>query len=177
MPETNYSPKTLFRLLRDRVGGASRIRGEFTATHYEIHLIAEDPNLDIFETSDIDEIKEAIKASSSLLRHHKITIGNTDIHIRRNIVDEVVNWIINSDDDTKNLAMLIDQAGTGKTVALQDVLLDLETKGFDVLAIKADQQLSGITQSFRYQQQVRSSSVAGTNSWSFIAIRTCCSPY
>ena len=60
-------------------------------------------------------------------------------------MDEIVNWIINSGDDNKNLAMLIDQAGTGKTVTLQDVLIDLETKNIDVLAIKADQQLSGIT--------------------------------
>jgi hypothetical protein len=145
MPETNYPPKTLYRLFRDRLGGASRIRGNFTSNTLKSSLIAEDPALKFSKPTDIDEIKGAIKACSSLLRLQKNSIGNTNIHIRRNIVDEIVNWIISTEDDTKNLAMLIDQAGTGKTVALQDVLIDLENKDYDVLAIKADQQLSGIT--------------------------------
>lgn len=146
MPETNDYPVNLFRLLRDRVGGASRIRGEFTAYPLQISLKSESPNLIFSKPQDIGVLKETIKSSSSLLRHHKFTVGNTGIHIPRIIVKDVVEWIINSSDDTKNLAMLIDQAGTGKTVVMHDIQLDLEAKGFDVLAIKADQQLSGIAQ-------------------------------
>ena len=41
--------------------------------------------------------------------------------------------------------MLLDQAGMGKTVVIRDVLCDLDAKGVDVLAIKADQQLSDAT--------------------------------
>jgi len=146
MPNTNVYPVTLFRLLRDHVGGASRIRGEFTAYPLYNSLISEIPTLIFSKPQDIGEIKQKIKAASSLLRHHKNTVGNTGIHIRRNIVSEIVDWIIETSDDTKNLAMLIDQAGSGKTVVLHDVQIDLEEKGYDVLAIKADQQLSGINQ-------------------------------
>lgn len=146
MPNTNIFPITLFRLLRDRVGGASRIRGEFTAHPLFNSLTSENPTLVFSKPQDISELKETIKAASSLLRHQKYTVGNTGIHIRRNIICEIVDWIIQTSDDTKNLAMLIDQAGSGKTVVLHDVQIDLEEKGYDVLAIKADQQLSGITQ-------------------------------
>ena len=144
MPITSIYSITLFRLLRDQVGGASRIRGEFTSYQLQKLLVSENPDLVFSVPMDIEEIKGSIRACSSLLRQQKNTIGNMGIHIRRNIVDEIVNWIINSSNDIKNLAMLIDQAGTGKTVALQDVLIDLEARGYDVLAIKADQQLSGI---------------------------------
>lgn len=146
MPSTNIYPATLFRLLRDRVGGASRIRGEFTAYPLQKSLISENSNLEFSKPLDIDELKHSVNASSSLLRHHKYTVGNTGIHIRRSIVNEIVDWITGSSDDTKNLAMLIDQAGTGKTVVLHDVQIELEAKGYDVLAIKSDQQLSGIVQ-------------------------------
>jgi hypothetical protein len=145
MPATNISSISLLRLLRDRAGGASRIRGEFTSNSLQNSLISENPALVFSKPPDIKEIKGSIRSCSSFLHQHKNTIGNTKIHIRRNIVDEIVNWIISTTDDTKNFAMLIDQAGTGKTVVLQDVLIDLESKGYDVLAIKADQQLSGIT--------------------------------
>jgi len=146
MPETNHNSITLFRLLRDRVGIASRIRGEFTASPLKASLFNECPSLIFSTPQDVESLKEMIKESSSLLRQHKDTIGNTRIHIQRSIVNEIVDWIIGSNDDTKNLAMLIDQAGTGKTVVLHDVQRDLEVKGYDVLAIKSDQQLSGVTQ-------------------------------
>jgi hypothetical protein len=146
MPSTNIYPATLFRLLRDRVGGAARIRGEFTAYPLQKSLLSEDPTLEFSKPLDVEELKRSIKEASSLLRHHKHTVGNTGIHIRRSIVNEIVDWITGSSDDTKNLAMLIDQAGTGKTVVLHDVQIELEVKGYDVLAIKSDQQLSGIVQ-------------------------------
>jgi Cdc6-like AAA superfamily ATPase len=145
MPETNDQSVNLFRLLRDRVGGASRIRATFTAHNLRDSLIAENHTLVFSTPTDIERIKSSIRSCSSLLRLHKNSIGNTHIHIRRNIVDEIVHWITASDDDSKNTVMLVDQAGTGKTVTLQDILVDLEDKGYDVLAIKADQQLSGLS--------------------------------
>lgn len=144
MPATNLYPKVLFRLLRDRVGGFARVRGEFTAYPLLNLLVSENPDLIFSKPTDFLELKRVIQSASSTLRHHKNTIGNTGLHIERCVVTEMVDWIINSNDDSKNLAMLVDQAGTGKTVALQDVQIALEAKGIDVLAIKADQQLSGI---------------------------------
>ena len=146
MPATNYAPITLFRLFRDKVGGESRIRGEFTSSSLQKLLINENPNLTFSKSPDIEDLKASIKACSSMLRQQKSTIGNTGFHFSREIVNDIVEWSIDSNDDKKNVAMLIDQAGVGKTVALHDVQYELELKGIDVLAIKADQQLSGITQ-------------------------------
>ena len=146
MPASNYPSITLFRLFRDKVGGDARIRGEFTSNSLLKQLIGENPSLTFSTPPDIGDLKESIKACSSILRQQKSTIGNTGFHFSREIVHDIVEWSIESSDDQKNLAMLIDQAGVGKTVALHDVQNELELMGIDILAIKADQQLSGITQ-------------------------------
>jgi hypothetical protein len=146
MPASNYPPITLFRLFRDKVGGESRIRGVFTSNSLLKKLNSENPSLTFLKPPDIEVLKESIKACSSILRQQKSTIGNTGFHFSREMVNDIVEWSIESSDDQKNVAMLIDQAGVGKTVALHDVQFELELKGIDVLAIKADQQLSGITQ-------------------------------
>lgn len=146
MPASNLTTITLYKLFRDKVGGESRIRGEFTSSLLIKQIISENPSLTFIKPPDIEDIKESIKSSSSTLRQQKSTIGSTGIHFSREIVTDIVEWSIDSKDDQKNVAMLIDQAGVGKTVALHDVQYELESKGINVLAIKADQQLSGITQ-------------------------------
>lgn len=45
MPQSNKSPFTLFRLFRDRVGGKSRVRGNFTAHQLRGSLESEEPDL------------------------------------------------------------------------------------------------------------------------------------
>jgi hypothetical protein len=59
------------------------------------------------------------------------------------VVDDLVRWARESAEDD-DLALLLDQAGMGKTIVARDVLLALEEAGETVLAIKADQQLTGI---------------------------------
>jgi hypothetical protein len=54
-----------------------------------------------------------------------------------------VTWAREASDE-KNAAVLLDSAGMGKTVVMHDALRALEAANFSVLAIKADQQLSGI---------------------------------
>jgi nucleoside phosphorylase len=144
MPFSNEPPNNLFRLFRDRVGGAARYGGEFTAEDLRTRLLAEDKiNLNIQPNSD--EILAQVKECGAVLRQHKYTFGNTLKHLKRAVVDEIAQWArgITAED---NLALLLDQAGMGKTVVTRDVLLELEASGVAVLAIKADQQLSGINE-------------------------------
>lgn len=154
MPATNYATITLFRLFRDKVGGESRIRGELTSNSLQNQLISENQNLTFLKPPEIEELRVSIKSCSSFLRQHKSTIGNTGFHFSRNIVNDVFEWTINSKDDLKSVAILVDQAGIGKTVVLQDIQNELESNGIDVLAIKADQQLSGIFQLIEIQTRL-----------------------
>jgi hypothetical protein len=144
MPSTNISTKILFRLFRDRVGGKSRIRDIFKANELRESLVTEDLNLEFSLPLNIEQLRLSLRNCSSILRIQQNTFANTDTHIKRAVVDEIINWLMNSSDDNKNVAMLIDQAGMGKTVTLRDVLEGLEDQKADVLAIKADHQLSGV---------------------------------
>ncbi|MEZ4593906.1 MAG: ATP-binding protein [Chloroflexota bacterium] len=145
MPQTNKLPMEIFRLLRDRVGGKSRVRGEFKAHELRHSLILESSDLQFDIPSDVADLQSAILKCGSLLRQHKHTFADTDLHIDREVADQIVDWLLGEDSVDKNVAMLLDQAGMGKTVVMRSVLQKLETRGIDVLAIKADQQLSEIT--------------------------------
>lgn len=92
---------------------------------------------------DIQELRRSIAQTGSLLRQHPGTFGSTDIHVERDVVAQITDWLLHSEDDKKNVAMLLDQAGMGKTVAIRDVLVQLDGQ-VDTLAIKADQQLTDI---------------------------------
>ena len=145
MPASNKTIKELFRLLRDRVGGAARRRRSFTADKLRTDLATEE-SVRFEAQPDLDELREVIKSCSAGLRQHKYTFANTGKHIERQIVGELVTWVRGST-GSENVAMLLDQAGMGKTVVSRDVLRALEDAGINVLAIKADQKLSGVTNS------------------------------
>lgn len=95
------------------------------------------------EPLDIETLRTQVKACGALLRQHKHTIANTDEHLPREIVEEIVAWIQDPPED-QQVAMLVDQAGMGKTVVMRDVLYALESLGIVVLAIKADLQFSAV---------------------------------
>lgn len=142
MPFSNEPPSKLFRLFRDRVGEAARNRCVFTAEELRAKIRTEDKiNLD--PQPDSNEILSQVKECGAVLRQHKHTFGNTQKHLKRAVVDEIALWAKDPTSED-NLALLLDQAGMGKTVVTRDVLLELEASGIAVLAIKADQQLSGI---------------------------------
>ena len=144
MPKTNMKPIVLFHLLRDRVGGNARIRAEFTATTLRNLLLNEVDVLRFAKSTSINQLRKSIRDCGAVLLQHKHTLGKTGHHIVRPIVKDIVNWIEGNNDFQKNVSMLIDDAGMGKTVVLHDVLVDLLDKKIDVLAIKADQQLLGL---------------------------------
>ena len=140
VPESNQPAPVVFRLLRDRVGGEARVRGTFNADGLARELAAD--NVVFTRAPDIEALAQAVHACGALLRQHKHTIANTGKHLRRDVVDDILAWATGTDDQTA--AVLLDQAGMGKTVVMRDTLVELEAQGLHVLAIKADQQLSGI---------------------------------
>jgi hypothetical protein len=145
MPASNKSQIELFRLLRDRVGGAASRRGTFTAEGLRSSLAAESDVTFVLQP-DLDTLRELVRECGAGLKQHKHSFGSTGVHLRRAVVDTITNWALQASagDGQHNVAMLLDRAGMGKTVVARDVLYALEQAGMTVLAIKADQ-LSGIT--------------------------------
>ncbi|MGN8229695.1 NACHT domain-containing protein [Paenibacillus polymyxa] len=141
MPESNLEPSTLFSLLRDHVGILARVRFSHTAENLNKWLI--DQGINISKAIPFDELRSAVYSSSSILRHQKNTIGKTGKHIKRTDSKEIANWLIEST-EKESIGVLLDQAGTGKTVLIREILHELESNNINVLAIKADQQLSRI---------------------------------
>lgn len=144
MPHTNRNPLELFRLLRDHIGGAARVKATFTSHQLRKALLATSPDLQFDKVADIDSLRMAIRACGALLRQHNHTITGTNIHIKQDVVSNIVQWLTEDSAGDKNISMLLDQAGMGKTVVLHDVLQELESQNVDVLAIKADQQFSNV---------------------------------
>ncbi len=146
MPQTNKPQMIIFRLLRDRVGGKAKVRGEFFSLQLRESLRSELPDLVFATPTDIEHLRDAIQSCSSQLRQQRCTIAYTDHHIKRDTVDEIINWLKSESDFDKNVSILLDQAGMGKSVVLHDVLCELENQQIDVLAIKADRQIVNTTQ-------------------------------
>lgn len=145
MPSSNEPPLKLFRLLRDRVGRGARRRGEFSEEELREKLASEDQVILTIQP-DTHELLASIRGCGAILQQHKHTFGNTGKHLKRAVVDAISQWSHESAGE-ENLALLLDQAGMGKTVVVRDLFLELEGAGATVLAIKADQQLSGIDNS------------------------------
>lgn len=100
----------------------------------------------------LEQLQAALRACGALLRGHKHTIGSTGKHIRRQVVETILAWAqadeatlqANGQRENARVGVLLDQAGMGKTTVSRDVVVELEQAGIAVLAIKADQQLSGV---------------------------------
>jgi len=119
--------------------------GDNVTIHGGIHHHYNEPQAQTqANVPDIGALRDAVEKCSALLRQHKHTIANTGEHLPREVVEEIVAWAQDPPKE-QNVAMLLDQAGMGKTVVMRDVLCVLEELGMVVLAIKADQQLSGIS--------------------------------
>lgn len=146
MPDSNRPKWSLFRLLRDRIGGEARRRGWFTSALLRESLQREDEVL-LVSPPDTAQLRESARACGTLLKQHKHTFGDTDLSLQRGVVGDIFRWILEGPDEEgkDNVAVLLDGAGMGKTVVMSDVLRALEGAGATVLAIKADAQLTGVT--------------------------------
>ncbi|MDA0246181.1 MAG: ATP-binding protein [Chloroflexi bacterium] len=127
---------------------------EWDRTAEEIELEKERVVRGIGSTETNEDLQVAIHQCGSLLRQHKHTLANTDIHLEREIVTEIVSWLLEDGESANNVAMLLDQAGMGKTVVMNGVLRKLENQGSTVLAIKADLQLSDVTSIVDFQHKL-----------------------
>ena len=150
IPKTNRSSLELFRLLRDRVGGEARRRGNFTAPEL-LKSLADESGIKFSIQPSIEELDDIAKKCGAGLRQHKNTFGDTDIHLKRQITDDVIAWV--NEKTEKNVAFILDQAGMGKTVVMRDVLENLDQQNISVLAFKADQ-LSGVRSKEDFQSKL-----------------------
>jgi uncharacterized protein (DUF2267 family) len=153
IPASTFTMVTLFRLLRDRVGGEARIRAEFRKSDLLESLINENRSFRITAVSDAD-IERAAAASSASLKTYRGTFGNTGHHLDRQVVDEVHQWLSSSESEG-TIAMLLDEAGAGKSVVVSDLLNRLAAEHVFTLAMKADMQLTGVTSADDVQQSLR----------------------
>lgn len=142
IPQSNVERMTLFRLLRDRVGGEARYRAVFARDALCATLERED-GVRFVAPPGIEELRTAVSACNGLLLQHKRTFGTSGRHVRREVSDDIVAWAHEKSSGGK-VSVLLDRAGMGKTVVMGDVLRGLEDDNVTVLGIKADQQLSGV---------------------------------
>ena len=145
VPESNRPKRSLFSLLRDRVGGEARRRGQFTQVKLRESLQTVD-GVVLSTPADLVVLRESVRDCGTVLKQHKYTFGNTGRHLERGVVGDIVRWLREVPDESadNNVAVLLDGAGMGKTVVLRDVVRELEAAGATVLAVKADAQLSGV---------------------------------
>jgi len=141
IPRSNRTQIELFSILRDKAGQGAKFRDSYTAESIREWLWG-DYEITFQSRPDVETLKSSMRACGALLLQSKHTFGETGIELRRGIVEEVLSWIRGSDDE--NVAVLLDSAGTGKTVIMREVLTSLEFEGVSVLAVKADQQLTGV---------------------------------
>src|SRR2546423_9548309 len=118
MPLSNEPPLKLFRLLRDRVGGKARRRGEFTEEELCTELEVED-KISFNTQPEINELLARVKECGAVLQQHKHTFGNTGEHLKRAVVDDIVRWAQETSGED-SLALLLDQAGMGKTIVARN---------------------------------------------------------
>lgn len=150
IPRSNKLPIEFFRLLRDRVGGEARRRGIFTAPEL-VKSLKEESNIELSAPPTVEQLSEITKKCGAGLRQHKNSFGNTKIHLERKITDDITAWV--NEKTEKNVAIILDQAGMGKTVVMRDVLEALDQQNVSVLAFKADQ-LSGVKSKEDFQNKL-----------------------
>jgi hypothetical protein len=94
----------------------------------------------------LTQLLDAVSSCSATLRAQRGEFGSlAGSHIERPVVKEITEWMLATGDPQKNIAVLLDGPGRGKTVVLRDVLAKLEKQNIVTLAIKADRQLTDLS--------------------------------
>jgi hypothetical protein len=139
-PESNRSQDELFRRLRDRAGESARFRGSFDSKLLLAEL--DEDGIVLKKEFTFDELKEIAKQSGAEIKNYKSTFGSSGVHLDRPVTESMVDWV-EAEAADETIAVLLDTAGSGKTVIARDVLIKLEAKGIPVLTLKCDL-LSGV---------------------------------
>lgn len=150
IPLSNRKQFELFSLLRDRIGGKARVKGTFTREKLLSELT--ETGVEIVAQPSAESLRETVEMSGAPLKSYKNSFGATGVHLEREITAEILRWTTETTFEN-NFAVLLDQAGMGKTVVAQDVLLALENAGIVVMTIKADA-LSGIANARDLQERL-----------------------
>jgi hypothetical protein len=153
MPASTETSSNLFGLLRDRVGGNARQRITFDRETLLASLVDKDPSFRLTVVSD-DDVARSANATTATLLSHRATFGNTRVHVQRPVVQELRAWLRTPESDGA-VALLLDEAGAGKSVVMRDLVEQLADDGFDVLAMKADLQLTGATSADEIQKRLK----------------------
>lgn len=126
MPRSDRSQLELFSLLRDKAGRGARVRESYTAESIR-EWLRDEYEIALESRPDVETLKDSMRACGALLLQSKHTFGETGVELPRGIVEEVLGWTRDSDED--DVAVLLDSAGAGKTVVMRDVLTSLESEG------------------------------------------------
>jgi hypothetical protein len=153
MPSTSHPQTIVFRLLRDRVARHASTRREFTRDHLLASLENEDSSFSLSRITEV-EIADAVTACGAVLEHHKASFGSTNGHLSRTIVGDIAAWL-QSAESAGTIALVLDDAGAGKSVVMRDVANTLRQARGSVLAIKADLQLTGVTSAEEIQARLQ----------------------
>ncbi len=139
-PESNRTQEELFKRFRDRAGESARLRGTFDRQQLLDEL--EQDGILLKNEISFDELKVIAEKSGAELKAYKNTFGRTVVHLERAVTRDIVEWVTTSKEH-ETIAVLLDSAGTGKTVVARDILAELESENIPVLTLKGDS-LSGI---------------------------------
>jgi hypothetical protein len=103
-------------------------------------LLINNNNGDIYIGGYVTDAASSFKETSMDLLNWRSTLID-DIHIDRGETNELYDWIFKeADTPKKRVALLVGNAGIGKSVVLHDLLVKLQTiSKISVLALKADQ--------------------------------------
>lgn len=128
----NFAPDCLYQLAIEA--------GKYgkTITRRDIIEYLEKNNIHLKPHLKVEELLEKLCTASASLASVQYTFNN-NIHIQRDEVTTLVNWIKTPLKERDSLiAVLTGEAGYGKTVILRDLLIRLQEEEIPVLGIKTD---------------------------------------
>jgi hypothetical protein len=136
---------TLHSNLCKYISDGARDRIEHTFTSLSERLES-DHRIRLYAPPPLSQLLDAIYLCSATLRTQHGAFGSiAKSHVERPVAKEIVEWMLATGDPQKNIAVLLDGPGRGKTVVLRDVLRELEKENIVTLAIKADRQLTDLS--------------------------------
>jgi hypothetical protein len=138
-------PHTLHSNLCKYISNDARDRVEHTFVSLSERLES-DHRIRLYAPPPLAQLLDAVSSCSATLRAQHGAFGSiAESHVERPVAQEIVEWMLTTDAPQKNIAVLLDGPGRGKTVVLRDVLAKLEEQNIVTLAIKADRQLTDLS--------------------------------